>query len=127
MGVKLRLVQYPCRSGCPSGVCGKTQALLVVFAAAFLSAFAGAADLVCAETSAGTHKMAAMVMTTVKTLEETQKRLTILTSSAISTCLNSCSTGRTASFPRTPRNRNPRVGYSFPCDDKAESSLSKAG
>jgi len=31
MGVKLRLVQYPCRSGWPSGVRGEVQAF--VFAA----------------------------------------------------------------------------------------------
>src|SRR5689334_6651110 len=48
MGVKLRLVQYPCRSGWPSGVRGRVQAFAfgadALFCADFVSVFLAAPE-----------------------------------------------------------------------------------
>src|SRR2546426_495082 len=118
MGVKLRLVQYPCRSGWPSGVRGKTH---VFFAAVLVAAFPAAPEVVWAATHAGTDKTAAI---TSKAFAETLKRLPISPSLTASTCPGPCNRGRIASSRQIPHNRNPQVGYSFPCADKVESSPS---
>src|SRR5256885_2130683 len=75
IGVKLRLVQYPCRSGWPSGVRGSTQDF---FCSGFVLLLAAVDDAVCAATHAGAHRKAAITIT--KRLNETPKRLPTATS-----------------------------------------------
>ena len=63
MGVKLRLVQYPCRSGWPSGVRGSVPAFVLAAVAAFflevfVSAFLTPPDD-CAPTNVGVNKIIA--------------------------------------------------------------------
>src|SRR5207302_6688213 len=83
IGVKLRLVQYPCRSGRPSGVRGTVQAFFVAGSFMSVSAlFVIALDCVWATTNVGTHRTA--VITTTRALNENQIRFLIRTSS---TCL----------------------------------------
>src|SRR4029077_17381680 len=74
MGVKLRLVQYPCRSGWPSGVRGMVQAFLLAPALASVLAafFVVAPDCAWAVRNVGAHRTAAI--TTARALNENHNR-----------------------------------------------------
>jgi hypothetical protein len=76
MGVKLRLVQYPCRSGWPSGVRVTVQAFVfaaLVFAAvAFAAAVVGAAGGAWAARNVGAKNTLAIAI--VRTTDEIQER-----------------------------------------------------
>ncbi|PYU19737.1 MAG: hypothetical protein DMG32_23810 [Acidobacteria bacterium] len=69
MGVKLKLVQYPCRSGWPSGVRGAVQAFVFV---AVVEVVAGGAW---APRNAGANKTPAITL--ARALDETPKRFFI--------------------------------------------------
>ena len=86
MGVKLRLVQYPCKSGWPSGVRGMTQdfLLVVAFVSVLVAVFVLAPDCAWAVVNVGAHRTAAI--TTAKALNENQNRFLILDLLRFSTC-----------------------------------------
>src|SRR5205807_8142324 len=97
-GVKVSLVQYPCRSGCPSGVRGMVQAFVLAAELEFFLATFFAASLLlagedCATAKAGTNKTLARPMR--KAFDRRARRLAMGTSST-STWRAACCTDRTA-------------------------------
>src|SRR5690349_9789953 len=99
MGVKLRLVQYPCKSGCPSGVRDAVQLF------GFAAGVADVDDGAWAARNGGENK--AVAISAVRTLDETQKRFVIRTSSSClvllegksSAAMGACKGRRTARKP----------------------------
>jgi hypothetical protein len=65
--VKLKLVQYPCKSGFPSALRGRPDlVVLAVFTAGLASCFAAAPDVTWAATNAGANITAAAAITARK-------------------------------------------------------------